>query len=176
MKCPYCSGPDSKVIDSRSGDDNKVIRRRRECLVCRKRFSTYERLEPLPLMVIKSNNTREPFDAVKLRSGLLKAIEKRPISIDMVEKIVAEVEYAVSNYVMEVPTKIIGEMILEKLEKLDPVSYLRFASVYKGFNSVEDFVSMATLLKTRTNGKAATYGNSQPASARLPGNPEAAEG
>ncbi len=104
-------------------------------------------------MVVKSNSTREPFDSAKLRAGLLKACEKRPIPIDTIEKIVAEVEYAVSNYVMEVPTKIIGEMALEKLEKLDPVSYLRFASVYKGFNSVDDFMAMASILKTRTDDK-----------------------
>ncbi|MBI4063244.1 MAG: transcriptional repressor NrdR [Elusimicrobia bacterium] len=156
MRCPYCSASDSKVIDSRAGEESKVIRRRRECLVCRKRFSTYERLEPLPLMVIKTNGTREPFDPAKVRAGLMKACEKRPISIDTIEKIVAEVEYAISNYVMEVPSKIIGEMILDKLEKLDTVSYLRFASVFKGFNSIGDFIELATLLKSRTGDKMVT--------------------
>ena len=138
MKCPYCSGQDSKVIDSRSGEENKVIRRRRECFVCHKRFSTYERIEPLPLMVIKNNGTREPFDHTKLRASLMRACEKRPISIDTIEKIVAEVEYAISNYVMEVPSKLLGEMVLEKLEKIDPVSFVRFASVYKGFQTADD--------------------------------------
>lgn len=104
-------------------------------------------------MVIKSNGTREPFDTTKLREGLIKACEKRPISIDTIEKIVAEVEYAISNYVMEVPSKIIGEMVLEKLEKLDPVSYLRFASVHKGFKSVDDFIELATLLRSRSDGR-----------------------
>lgn len=153
MRCPYCAHSDSKVIDSRGGEENKVIRRRRECLVCHKRFSTYERLEALPLMVIKSNNTREPFEPTKLREGILKACEKRPISIDTIEKIVAEVEYAISNYVMEVPTKVVGEMVLEKLEKLDPVSYLRFASVYKSFEEAQDFIELAEMLKARKNGK-----------------------
>jgi len=159
MRCLYCGHPDSKVVDSRTGEENKVIRRRRECLACHKRFSTYERLEQLPLMVIKSNNTREPFDPAKLREGILRACEKRPISIDTIEKIVAEVEYSLSNYVMEVPTKVIGEMVLEKLEKLDPVSYLRFASVYKNFDAVDDFMHMAQLLRDRVNHKNGKNGN-----------------
>ncbi|MBI4369622.1 MAG: transcriptional repressor NrdR [Elusimicrobia bacterium] len=157
MKCPYCSGPDSKVIDSRAGEENKIIRRRRECFVCHKRFSTYERIEPLPLMVIKNNGTREPFDHAKLRASLMRACEKRPISIDTIEKIVAEVEYAISNYVMEVPSKLVGEMVLEKLEKIDPVSYVRFASVYKGFQTVDDFVKIIELFRGKITGKPSRF-------------------
>src|SRR3989338_10724416 len=153
MRCPYCSHPDSRVIDSRGGMDNKFIRRRRECLACHKRFSSYERLESLPLMVIKSNDTREPFDPVKLRASLLKACEKSPIPIDTIEKIIAEVEYAISNYVMEVPSKTVGEMVMEKLEKIDPVSYLRYASVYHQFNSIDDFAKAASELKEKLNGR-----------------------
>src|SRR3989338_1258792 len=153
MRCPYCSHPDSRVIDSRGGMDNKFIRRRRECLACHKRFSSYERLESLPLMVNKSNDTREPFDPAKLRASLLKACEKRPISIDVIEKIIAEVEYAISNYVMEVPSKMIGEMVMEKLEKIDPVSYLRYASVYHRFSSIDDFTKAVNELKEKTNGE-----------------------
>lgn len=147
MRCPYCNHHDSRVIDSRTGEEAKVIRRRRECLACHKRFSTYERLEPLPLMVIKSNNTREPFDPEKLRGGLLKACERRPIPIDTIDKIVAEVEYAVSSYVTEVPTGVIGAMVLERLKKVDAVSFLRFASVFKDFTSVDDFIAVALAFK-----------------------------
>ncbi|MBI4669384.1 MAG: transcriptional repressor NrdR [Elusimicrobia bacterium] len=149
MKCPYCVSEDSKVIDTRPGQENNVIRRRRECLSCHKRFSTYERIEPLPLMIIKSNGTREPFDPAKVRNGLIRACEKRPISIDTIEKLVAEIEYAVSNHVMEVPSKMIGEMAMDKLEKLDPVSYLRFASVFQGFSSLEDFVDLADKIREK---------------------------
>ena len=140
MRCPFCSYNDTKVIDSRPSDDAIFVRRRRECPQCLKRFSTQERIEDMPLMVIKSDERREPFDRNKLRDGLLHACEKRPISVDTIEKIVSEVEYELQDYVIEVQSKIIGEKVLEKLVKIDPVAYIRFASVYRQFQNIDTFM------------------------------------
>lgn len=147
MRCPYCHHPDDSVLDSRPVEAASVIRRRRVCRNCQKRFTTYERLEEMPLMVVKSDERREPFDRNKLREGILKACEKRPISIDTVDQIVAEVEYEMKDYVMEIPSKIIGEKVLERLHSADPVAYVRFASVYRNFSDVDSFLSEIKKLK-----------------------------
>jgi transcriptional repressor NrdR len=147
MKCPFCGNNDTRVIDSRPLDDAMFIRRRRECSKCLKRFSTQERIEEMPLMVVKSDNRREQFDRNKLRDGLLHSCEKRPISVDVIEKIVSEVEYELQNYVMEVPSKVIGKKVLEKLMKIDPVAYIRFASVHRQFQDIETFMKELRQLK-----------------------------
>ncbi len=139
MKCPFCSSSDDRVIDSRPLNDFAVIRRRRQCISCAKRFTTYERLEAIPLIVIKSNNRREDFDRNKLREGILRACEKRPTTIYQIEKIVSEIEYELQNYVMEVKSSIIGEKVLKYLRNLDDIAYIRFASVYRHFENVVTF-------------------------------------
>jgi transcriptional repressor NrdR len=149
MKCPFCGYNDTKVIDSRSFGDTSLVRRRRECPECLKRFTTEERIENMPFMVIKNDNRREPFDRNKLREGILRACEKRPISIDVIEKIISEVEYEIQNYVMEIPSKVIGEKILDKLFKLDPVAYIRFASVYRQFQDIDSFMKELIELKQK---------------------------
>ncbi|MDD5492273.1 MAG: transcriptional regulator NrdR [bacterium] len=148
MKCPFCGSLEDKVIDSRPLEEASIIRRRRECLSCQKRFTTYERLEEVPLMVIKSDNRREPFSREKLREGLLRACEKRPISIDKIEKIISEIEYELHNYyIMEVPSTSIGQKILKRLKEVDEVAYIRFASVYRNFNDINTFLQELKKLK-----------------------------
>ncbi len=137
-------------------DAEHVIRRRRECLECLKRFTTYERWEELPLSVLKCDSRIEPYDRTKLREGVLKACEKRPIPIDSIEKLIAEIEYELQDYVMEVPSKVIGEKVMKKLKDLDPVAYIRFASVYLQFPDIDAFMKEAQNLKenlTKPNGK-----------------------
>lgn len=153
MKCPFCSSSDDKVIDSRPLNDSTVIRRRRQCFSCGKRFTTYERLESVPLMVIKSDNRREVFDRNKLREGILRACEKRPISAEKIEKIVSEIEYELQNYVMEVKSNVLGEKVLKHLKELDDIAYIRFASVYRQFDDVEAFRRELKKLKTSTKAK-----------------------
>ncbi|MDX5633239.1 transcriptional regulator NrdR, partial [Clostridioides difficile] len=131
MQCPYCNYKESKVIDSRH-TDLKSIRRRRECESCKKRFTTYEKIETTPLMVIKKDNSREYFDREKIKYGLLKACEKRPVSIDEIESIVVHIENEINKcFIEEIETKKIGEMVMDKLKELDEVAYVRFASVYR---------------------------------------------
>ena len=138
MLCPYCKSNDTKVIDSRESDD--VTRRRRECLECKKRYTTYERVESLDLIVIKKNNQREPYDREKIKKGLLKAFEKRPVPIEKIEKILDEIEAKLRSLKSkEVSTKIIGEEIMKQIKKIDKVAYVRFASVYRDFKDVQDF-------------------------------------
>ncbi len=140
MKCPYCGVEDSKVIDSRSTEEGVAIRRRRECLNCSKRFTTYEKVENVPIMVIKKDHTRQPFDRTKILNGLERACEKRPISMGEIENIVYEIETAIYNSLeREISTTEIGEMLIEKLRQLDQVAYVRFASVYRDFQDVETF-------------------------------------
>lgn len=140
MKCPYCSEADSKVIDSRSTEEGVSIRRRRECLVCGKRFTTYEKVENVPIMVIKKDHSRQPFDRTKILNGLKRACEKRPISLSEIETIVYEIETSIYNSLeREISTNEIGEMLIEKLRKLDQVAFVRFASVYRDFQDVETF-------------------------------------
>ncbi|HCJ67059.1 MAG TPA: transcriptional regulator NrdR [Elusimicrobia bacterium] len=139
MRCPYCRKDRDEVIDTRQIKDAAIIRRRRQCKVCGKRFTTYERLEEMPLMVIKANNQREPFNRDKLREGIMRACEKRPISLETIEKIVSEIEYELRDYLMEAKSNIIGEKVLEKLRKIDDVAYIRFASVYRKFPDITTF-------------------------------------
>ena len=161
MRCPFCSHSDDSVMDSRPIDQAGVIRRRRMCKTCHKRYTTYERLEEMPLMVVKSDNRREPYDRAKLREGILRACEKRPISIDTIDQIVAEVEYELKDYVMEISSRIIGEKVLKKLHALDQVAYVRFASVYRNFSDIDSFLSEIRNLKARRNGKKSQNGRSQ---------------
>ena len=148
MKCPLCGSLDDKVIDSRPLEEASIIRRRRECLACQKRFTTYERLEEVPLMVIKSDNRREPFSREKLRAGLLRSCDKRPISIDKIEKIISEIEYEMHNYyIMEVHSSSIGQKVLKRLKELDEVAYIRFASVHRNFKDINTFMQELKKLK-----------------------------
>lgn len=148
MKCPFCGSLDGKVIDSRPLEAASIIRRRRECLACQKRFTTYERLEEVPLMVIKSDNRREPFSREKLRSGLLRSCDKRPISVDKIEKIISEIEYELHDYyIMEAPSSAIGQKVLKRLKELDEVAYIRFASVHRNFKDINTFIQELKKLK-----------------------------
>ena len=141
MKCPSCLYKETKVVDSRLSSDGAAIRRRRECLKCKKRFTTYEYVEQVPLMVVKRDNRRQPFDRKKLISGILKACEKRPISVDKIEELTTEIERAIQKkYEREVSYKDIGEIVMEKLAALDEVAYVRFASVYRQFRDVNQFM------------------------------------
>lgn len=141
MKCPYCGFVEDKVIDSRPTDEGSAIRRRRECSKCTRRFTTYEKVESLPLMVIKKDKTRQPFDRERLLNGLLRACEKRPVSIEELEKLVTEIETQLCNSLQrEVATHEIGELVMNKLKLLDEVAYVRFASVYRQFKDINTFM------------------------------------
>lgn len=141
MKCPYCGNPDTRVVDSRPVDDNSSIRRRRVCDDCGKRFTSYERVETVPLIVIKKDKNREIFDRSKVESGVLRACHKRPISAKDIHELVDSVETEVYNLgEREVPSTKIGEMVISKIKDLDPVAYVRFASVYREFKDVETFM------------------------------------
>lgn len=142
MKCPSCGYAETKVIDSRLVGEGASIRRRRECLKCERRFTTYEYIEEVPLMVIKRDGRRQPFDRKKIISGLVKACEKRPVSMDKMEEITSEIERVLQKkYDREVNSKEIGELIMEKLAALDEVAYVRFASVYRQFRDVNQFMN-----------------------------------
>ena len=139
MQCPYCNYKESKVIDSRHTDQHS-IRRRRECEECKKRFTTYEKIETTPVIVIKKDNSREYFDINKLKNGILKSCEKRPVSIEDIENIISYVENEINKSLQsEIETKIIGELVMEKLKNIDEVSYIRFASVYRQFKDINTF-------------------------------------
>ncbi|MDD5796466.1 MAG: transcriptional regulator NrdR [Oscillospiraceae bacterium] len=141
MKCPYCGYEESKVIDSRSADDGERIRRRRECLKCGKRFTTHEVIETVPLIVIKRDKSRESFDRNKLMGGLLRACEKRPVSVTQIEKMVDNIESKLqSSLDREVKSQTIGELAMEQLKPVDEVSYVRFASVYRQFKDINTFM------------------------------------
>lgn len=141
MQCPYCNYKESKVVDSRHTDSNS-IRRRRECESCKKRYTTYETIETTPVMVVKKDSTLEYFDREKIKNGLIKSCEKRPVSIDQIEGVVSYIENEINkNYITEVETKIIGEMVMDKLKDIDEVSYVRFASVYRQFKDINTFVN-----------------------------------
>ncbi|MBQ8683524.1 MAG: transcriptional repressor NrdR [Clostridia bacterium] len=140
MKCPFCGFADSRVIDSRPTDEDSRIRRRRECTQCNKRFTTYEIVESLPIVVVKKDNSREPFDRNKLLKGLLRACEKRPISLERLEQAVDEIETQIQNSLdREVSTSKIGEYVMEQLMRIDDVAYIRFASVYRQFKDIKSF-------------------------------------
>ena len=141
MKCPYCGFQESKVVDSRPAEEGTTIRRRRECLSCQKRFTTYEIIERLPLMVIKKDGGREPFDKQKLLNGMIRACEKRPVSITDLQTVVDEIEQELQNALeREVPSQRIGELVMKKLKNLDEVAYVRFASVYRQFKDINTFM------------------------------------
>lgn len=149
MKCPYCSFPDSKVVDSRPTDEGERIRRRRECLKCNKRFTTYEIIETVPLIVIKRDKSRQAFNREKLMKGLIRACEKRPVSAQTLEKCVNEIENTLLNSLeREVSSLQIGELAMEKLKEIDEVAYVRFASVYRQFKDIPTFADeLMKLLK-----------------------------
>ena len=141
MKCPYCSYKEDKVVDSRATQEESAVRRRRECLRCGKRFTTYEYVEEVSMMVIKKDGRREPFDRKKILSGVIKACEKRPVGIEKMEEIVTQVERAVQKKSdREVSSSRIGELVMEKLKSIDDVAYVRFASVYRQFKDVGQFM------------------------------------
>ena len=141
MKCPKCHTDNTKVNDSRPNDDNSTIRRRRECTECGYRFTTYERLETTPIVVIKKDNSREAFESEKLINGLLKACEKRPVSLEKIEKTVDQIEFDLRNKMKkEVKSTEIGELMIKALKDLDEVAYIRFVSVYREFNDVNSFI------------------------------------
>lgn len=140
MHCIFCGSPDSRVVDSRSSDDGKAIRRRRECDKCGRRFTTYEKADTVPMMVIKKDGRRQAFDSEKLRNGILKACEKRPVSIDAINHVVNTIETKAYAADREVTSSEIGEMVMSELKKLDGVSYVRFASVYREFADLGTFL------------------------------------
>ena len=148
MRCPFCSSENTRVIDSRPADDNYSIRRRRLCDDCGKRFTTYEKVETIPLIVIKKDNNRETYDRTKIEAGVLLACHKRPISAEQITKLVDDVEVAIfSSEEKEISTSKIGELIMDKLKELDPVAYVRFASVYREFKDIDTFFAELKELK-----------------------------
>ena len=151
MKCPFCFYEESKVIDSRPTDEGERIRRRRECLKCGKRFTTYEIIETVPVIVIKRDKSRQVFDRGKILSGLLRACEKRPVSIETLERIVDEMEFILQNSPdREVPSERIGELAMEKLKDIDEVAYVRFASVYRQCQDIQTFIDeLKSMMKTK---------------------------
>ena len=149
MKCPYCSTLDSKVVDSRPSDEGSSIRRRRECLECHKRFTTYETVESLPLVVIKKDGSRQTFDKSKLLNGMIRACEKRPVSFDTLNTIASEIEQSLQNEMeREVSSVEIGEQVMAKLKNVDEVAYVRFASVYRQFKDISTFMTELNKLLT----------------------------
>lgn len=141
MKCPFCGDDNTKVIDSRPADDNASIRRRRQCDQCNKRFTTYEKIESLPLVIIKKDNIREPYDRAKIEKGVFRACHKRPISVEQISSLVDNVETAIFNLEeKEISSAAIGKIVMEKLKELDDVAYVRFASVYREFKDVNTFM------------------------------------
>ena len=148
MRCFYCGNLDSKVVDSRSTEDGAAIRRRRECLNCGKRFTTYEKIESVPIVVIKKDKSRQPYDREKLQRGIMNACASRPVSMDTVDKLLDDIEAAIHNSLeREVKSEKIGEMVMDRLRDIDEVSYVRFASVYKQFKDIETFRKELEMLR-----------------------------
>ena len=142
MKCLYCDCTDSKVLDSRSADDGRTIRRRRECTGCGRRFTTYETIEVTPVLVVKNNGTRQSFNAEKIRNGIIKSCEKRPVPMSVIDDMVADISKQVYNSMeSEITSKASGEMVMERLKKVDEVAYVRYASVYRSFKDLSSFMS-----------------------------------
>ncbi|MBQ8320229.1 MAG: transcriptional repressor NrdR [Clostridia bacterium] len=142
MKCLYCDCTESKVIDSRSAEDGRTIRRRRECVSCGRRFTTYETIEVSPVLVVKNNGTRQSYNAEKVRNGIIKSCEKRPVPMSVIDDMVADISKQVYNSMeSEITTKAIGEMVMERLKKVDEVAYVRYASVYRSFKDLSSFMS-----------------------------------
>lgn len=141
MRCPFCKQDNDKVIDTRPSEDGSVIRRRRECLNCARRFTTHERLEEMPVRVVKKNGRREPFDRAKILMGVLRAVEKRPVSAEQAEELVASIEREVLDRAdREIASQAIGELLMTRLRQIDEVAYVRFASVYREYQAVEQFI------------------------------------
>lgn len=141
MKCMYCGCEDSKVIDSRSADEGRTIRRRRECVQCGKRFTTYETIEDTPVLVVKTGGARQSYDPQKVKSGIIKSCEKRPVSMEKIDKLVEDITKSVYNSMeQEISSKEIGEMVMEGLKNLDEVAYVRYASVYRSFTDIDSFM------------------------------------
>ncbi len=142
MRCPFCQEPENKVIDSRESHEGSVIRRRRECLQCKRRFTTYERVEELTPLIVKKDGRREAFDRDKILAGLKKACEKRPVSVDQLEGVITEIEQRLQeNGDKEVQSSTVGEEVMRRLQRLDEVAYVRFASVYRSFRDIAEFMS-----------------------------------
>lgn len=142
MKCPYCGDENTRVIDSRPAEDGDSIRRRRQCDACNKRFTTYEKVETIPVFVIKKDNTREPYDRSKIEKGIMLSVRKRSIPLDEITKVIDDIENTIFNMdTKEVPSSVIGELIMDHLQKLDQVAYVRFASVYREFQDVNTFMA-----------------------------------
>ena len=168
MRCPYCTSLDNKVVDSRMGKEGESIRRRRECLKCEGRFTTYERVEEVLPLVIKKDSRREPFDRQKILNGLKKACEKRPISMEVLERTVEEIEKSLQEKgLKEIPSTVVGEEVMDRLHKLDEVAYVRFASVYRSFRDINEFMSELKDILSDKETKAA-----QVATAEKPKKPE----
>ena len=149
MRCPYCAYPESKVIDSRPTDENNSIRRRRECLSCGKRFTTYETVESVPLVVVKKDGSRQSFDRQKLLNGMVRACDKRSVTLQTLEQAVADIEQRLLNSMdREIPTERVGELVMEELKKIDQVAYVRFASVYRQFKDINTFLEELNKLLT----------------------------
>ncbi|NLV89166.1 MAG: transcriptional repressor NrdR [Tissierellia bacterium] len=155
MKCPFCSFHESKVVDSRPTEEGQAIRRRRECINCSRRFTTYEKIEEIPLMVIKKDGNRQTFDRNKILNGIIKACEKRPVSMERIENIVGEIEKSLYNSMeKEVTSNEIGEMVMNKLKDVDHVAYVRFASVYRQFKDLNSFMDeLKNLLNENTDNR-----------------------
>ncbi|MDR1574012.1 MAG: transcriptional regulator NrdR [Clostridiales Family XIII bacterium] len=164
MRCPFCENNDTRVIDSRPTEEGHAIRRRREC-DCGKRFTTYEKVEEVPLIVVKKDGGREGFDRNKIMNGIIKACEKRPVSMDVIEKIVAEIERGLNNMMeKEMSSAVIGGLVMEQLKEIDEVAYVRFASVYRQFTDVNTFISeIESLLKTNRKLKRPSPSAARPA-------------
>ncbi len=154
MKCMFCGCVESKVVDSRSTEDGTIIRRRRECLNCGKRFTTYETVENTPILVVKSNGTRQVFDPAKVKNGIIKACEKRPVPISKIEQLVDDIQKKIYNSLaQEVHSKEIGEMVMSGLKEIDEVAYVRFASVYRSFTDISSFLSELEHMVKNKDGK-----------------------
>ncbi|MCH5147901.1 MAG: transcriptional repressor NrdR [Clostridiales bacterium] len=152
MKCMYCGCEDSKVIDSRSADEGRTIRRRRECVNCGKRYTTYETIEDTPVLVVKASGIRQAYDAQKVRNGIIKSCEKRPVSLNIIDEMVSNITKKVYNSMeQEVSSKKIGELVMDELKKVDEVAYVRYASVYRSFKDISSF--MEELQKLMENNK-----------------------
>jgi len=147
MKCPYCSSLESKVIDSRPTDDGHVIRRRRECINCNQRFTTYEKIEEIPIIIVKKDGTRESYNRMKVLNGIIRACEKRPVSMDQMEQLIDQIETRMhTSMEKEVQSELIGELVMAGLKDLDEVAYVRFASVYRQFKDINTFINELTKL------------------------------
>ncbi len=154
MKCPFCNKENTKVIDSRPAEDNNSIRRRRQCDACGKRFTTYEKVESIPLIVIKKDNNREPYDRQKIEKGILRSCHKRPVSAEQMTTLVDEIETQIFNMeAKEIPSSAIGEIVMNKLKDVDEVAYVRFASVYREFKDANTFINEIKVFLDGTNQK-----------------------